>query len=234
MTEKIRISKFIADSGIASRRGAEKLIESGAVSVNGVAIDSPVFFVDGTENITVSGRTVKKAETTQLYIFHKPIDTMTTAHDPQGRRTIYDALPEKYKNLKYVGRLDYKTTGLLLMANDGDLARKLTLPSSNIPRTYVATAHGADFSKLDRARQGMTIDGVKYRPMKIDALKSGALRVTITEGKKNEVRLVLAACGLPVASLHRISFGPIELGNISAGEIVRADQKRIDLMLKNF
>jgi 23S rRNA pseudouridine2605 synthase len=234
MTEKIRISKFIADSGIASRRGAEKLIESGAVSVNGAIIDSPVFFVDGTENIIVSGRPIKKSETIELYMFNKPIDTMTTAHDPQGRRTIYDALPEKYKNLKYVGRLDYKTTGLLLMTNDGDLARKLTLPSSNIPRTYVATVRGADFSKLDRARRGMTIGGVKYRPMKIDVLKNGALRVTITEGKKNEVRVVLAACGLPVTGLHRISFGPIELGNLSDREIVRVDQKRIDLMLKNF
>lgn len=225
--------------GIASRRTAERLIESGAVTVNGVKITTPVFFVDGIEEIKVNGATIGNRLTTLLYAFHKPIDTMTTAHDPMGRRTIYDVLPARYKNLKYVGRLDYKTTGLLLLTNDGDLARRLTLPSSNIPRVYIATVSGNDFSRLDEARRGMTIDGVKYRPMLIKEQGPGTrnsvdLEVTVTEGKKNEVRIVLAAAGLPVKKLHRVSYGPIELGNLPAGQIRQIKQKSIDLGLKSF
>jgi 23S rRNA pseudouridine2605 synthase len=159
---------------------------------------------------------------------------MTTARDPEGRKTIYDVLPAQYKNLKYVGRLDYKTTGLLLLTNDGGLARRLTLPLSNIPRVYIATVSGTDFSKLDRARQGITVDGIKYRPMKIKVLKNNELQVTITEGKKNEVCIVLNAVGVPVKKLHRISYGPVRLGNLSTGEIIEIAQKSIDLMSKSF
>lgn len=230
----IRIAKFLADMGVASRREAERIIESGQVTVNGVKINSPVFFVVGDEKIMVNGKPIGNSKTTKLYAFNKPINTMTTARDPEGRKTIYDALPAEYKNLKYVGRLDYKTTGLLLMTNDGELARKLTLPTSNIPRVYIATVSGNDFSKLDRARQGITVDGIKYRPMKIEVLSNNDLQVTITEGKKNEVRIVLDAVGCPVKKLHRISYGPVKLGNLSVGEIIEIGQKSIDLMRKSF
>lgn len=237
---KTRIAKFIADSGIASRRDAERLVTSGKVTVDGVTIDTPVFFVDGSEKIVVGKKQISPQNTereTRLYMFHKPINTMTTTRDPLGRKTIYDILNQsseiKNQKLIYVGRLDYKTTGLLLLTNDGDLARKLTLPSSNIPRTYIATVRGNDFSKLDCARNGITVDGIKYRPMKIEQNKN-ELRVTVTEGKKNEVRIVLAAVGLPVTKLHRISYGPIELGNLSVGEISEISQKRIDALLKYF
>lgn len=230
---KTRIAKFIADSGIASRRAAERLIESGAVVVDGTVITSPVFFVDGTETITVNGRPIQKQSTTQLYAFHKPINTMTTAHDPMGRKTIYDVIPKKYQNLKYVGRLDFKTTGLLLLTNDGDLARQLTLPASQIPRTYIATVSGSDLSQIERARVGITVDGIRYRPMKIQQIDEHRFRVTVTEGKKNEVRIVLDAIGLPVKKLHRISFGNIELGNLSSGQIARIDQKSIDALRKS-
>ncbi|MDE6477806.1 MAG: hypothetical protein K2L94_00990, partial [Alphaproteobacteria bacterium] len=145
----------------------------------------------------------------------------------------YDVLPREYKNLKYVGRLDYKTTGLLLLTNDGVLARKLTLPSSEIPRTYVAMVGGADMSTLDAARRGMTVDGITYRPMEIDVMSSDTVRVTVREGKKNEIRIVLRACGHPVRKLHRISFGPIELGNLPVGQIRAVSQKSIDALLKS-
>ena len=111
---KIRIAKFIADSGVASRRAAEDLIANGAVSVNGEKITTPVTFVDDNDKITINGKLVSKRADTKLYMFHKPINTMTTTDDPRHRKTIYDVLPDEYKNLKYVGRLDYKTTGLLL------------------------------------------------------------------------------------------------------------------------
>lgn len=231
---KIRIAKFLSDNGVASRREAERMIESGVVSVNNVSITSPVFFVDGSEKITVSGKLIGADNKTRLYAFYKPINTMTTAHDPMGRKTIYDILPKEYKNLKYIGRLDYKTTGLLLMTNDGELSRKLTLPSSNIPRTYIALVEGNDFSGLEHIRHGITVDGIKYRPMKIEIIKNNELKITITEGKKNEIRIVLDAVGLPVKKLHRISYGNISLGNLSIGEIKEISQKHIDELSKSF
>ena len=231
MTE--RIAKFIASSGIASRRAAESLIEQGVVAVNGTVIDTPATMVDENDTVTVNGKDVVRPSETELYIFNKPMNTMTTRDDPQGRKTIYDCLPDEYKHLKYVGRLDYRTTGLLLMTNDGELARKLTLPDSKIPRVYVATVNGKDFSQLIRAREGMVIDGVKYQPFKIDILRDKNLRVEIMEGKKNEVRIVLRKCGLPVRRLHRISFGPIRLGKLSVGKIEKLDQKTIDAVLKS-
>lgn len=229
-----RIAKFISESGYASRRAAEELIASGRVSVNGTRIDTPVFFVSASDVVTVDGVTIGGRVQTELYAFHKPINTMTTLRDPNGRKTIYDCLPDEYKKLKYVGRLDYKTTGLLLLTNDGELARRLTLPSSNIPRTYIATVNNIDETGLERARRGVTVDGIHYSPMQLDVLSNNELRVTITEGKKNEVRIVLRACGCPVRKLHRISYGNISLEKLSVGKIKKISQKTIDVMLKSF
>lgn len=228
----VRIAKFIADSGIASRRAAEELISAGRVTVNGKYVDSPVFFVEDNDVVCVDDKQIFQREETELYAFHKPLNTMTTFRDPRGRRTIYDCLPMEFRGLKYIGRLDYKTTGLLLLTNDGELARKLTLPSSNIPRTYIATVNGGDFSKLDMARNGITVDGIKYSPMKIDIVGNNNLRVTIYEGKKNEVRIVLRECGCPVRKLHRTSFAGIKLGKLPVGKIEKISQKTIDEILK--
>lgn len=229
----VRISKFIADTGAASRRGAEELIASRRVSVNGRVVDTPVFFVTPDDVVTIDGKALATPGDLAVYAFHKPLNTMTTRRDPAGRKTIYDCLGQEYKNLKYVGRLDYKTTGLLLMTNDGDVVRKMTLPASNIARTYIARVGDVDLSGLDRARRGITVDGIKYRPMKIEEIGGGDLRVTVTEGKKNEIRIVLRACGAPVRKLHRISFGNIELGNLPVGQIRKINQKTIDAMLKS-
>ena len=230
---KTRIAKFIAESGIASRRGAEDLIARGAVSVNGTKIDSPVFFVDTDDVVLVNGKKINTENETKLYAFNKPINTMTTRNDPSHRKTIYDCLPPEYKHLKYIGRLDYKTTGLLLLTNDGEFARKMTLPSTKIPRVYIATIYGT-LSKLDSARRGMTVRGIKYSPMKIDVLDEKNLRIEISEGKKNEIRIVLAACGANVKKLHRISYGKIKLENLSVGQIREINQKTIDVIKKSF
>ena len=230
---KIRIAKFIADSSVASRRVAEDLIARGAVMVNGERINTPVCFVDENDVINVNGKRIASKQKTKLYAFHKPVNTVTTRADPSGRQTIYDFIPNELSGLKYIGRLDYKTTGLLLLTNDGEFARKMTLPSSKIPRTYIATIYG-NLSKLDLARRGITIDGVKYAPMKIDIIDDKKLRITVTEGKKNEIRIVLGKIGAPVKKLHRISFGPIELGNLPPKKIREINQKTIDLVAKYF
>lgn len=227
----IRIAKFLSDNGVASRRVAEKLIADGVVAINGNVIDSPVNFVGPNDVVTVNGKQIDTQKNTELYAFYKPINTMTTAYDPHARKTIYDVLPEKYKNLRYVGRLDYKTTGLLLLTNDGELARRLTLPSSKIPRVYIATVSG-NTKKLDLARRGITVDGVRYAPMKITETEPNILRIEITEGKKNEIRIVMRACGCPVVKLHRIKYGKIELGNLTPGQIKKISQKTIDEMIK--
>lgn len=229
---KVRVAKFIADSGIASRRAAEELISQGKVSVNGEIINTPVKFIEDGDKVIVDEKFVKPRTDTKLYLFHKPINIMTTSHDPRRRRTIYDILPQECKNLKYVGRLDFKTTGLMLLTNDGLLARRLTQPSSNIPRTYLAEVSGTNMSKLDRARSGVTVDGIKYRPMQIEIMPDKRLRITVTEGKKNEIRIVLKACGLPVVKLHRISYGPLNIKNLEVGHVRKVDQKTIDELVK--
>lgn len=229
---KTRLAKFIASSGIASRRAAEELIATGAVSVNGVVVNTPVFFVEENDVVSVNGQDIKKQEDIKLYMFHKPLNTMTTTHDPEGRKTIYDVLDKKYQNLKYIGRLDFKTTGLLLLTNNGELARKLSLPKNHIPRTYIATVNSFDEHGLNIARSGVVIDGIKYRPMDIDIIDKKNLRVTVTEGKKNEIRIVFKHIKSPIVALHRIKYGDVSLGKLGVGKIIEIDKKTIDLVLK--
>lgn len=231
---KTRLAKYISDCGIASRRDAENLIAQGAVSVNGNVVNTPVFFVDDGDKVFVHNRQIQPDTAIKLYMFHKPINTMTTLRDPENRKTIYDVIDEKYKHLKYIGRLDFKTSGLLLLTNNGEFARKMSLPQNHIPRTYIATVAKYTKSGLDIARRGVTVDGIKYRPMQIDVIDDKNLRITVIEGKKNEIRIVLKHIGSPVVALHRISYGPIWLGNLKVGKILEIDKKTIDLILKNF
>ena len=227
-----RLAKYLSDNGVASRRVAEDLIKSGAVSVNGEIVNTPVFFVEGNEKICVKGKEIKKVDEIKLYMFHKPINTMTTTKDPEGRKTIYDVLDKKYHNLKYIGRLDFKTTGLLLLTNNGELARQMSLPKNHIERTYIATVDKYSQNKLDMARRGVTIDGIKYRPMKIDVIDEHVLKVTVEEGKKNEIRIVLKYVGSPVKALHRISYGPVCLKDLGVGKISEIDKKTVDCYFK--
>ncbi|MCL2737698.1 MAG: rRNA pseudouridine synthase [Alphaproteobacteria bacterium] len=239
---KTRLAKFISDSGGASRREAERLIENGSVSVNGKPVTTPVFFVEPNDVVAINNEPVRTRTRTQIIAFNKPANTMTTLRDPDGRKTIYDCLPKNMRGLKYVGRLDYKTTGLLLLTNDGDIARRLTLPESKIVRVYTAKLRpdpgaakspngvrrlreflsplSADDSVFDSLRRGATIDGVKYAPMEIELLSRYPLlvKIKLTEGKKNEIRIAFDYIGLPVSKLNRESYGPIELGNLESGK----------------
>jgi len=254
---KIRIAKFIADSGVASRRDAEQLIAKGAVSVNGKTIDTPVFFIEAGDKVFVNGKPIQQRTGTRVVAFNKPVNTVTSARDPDGRTTVYDCMPAGMRGLKYVGRLDFKTTGLLLLTDDGELARRLTLPEAGLVRTYVAKLRpdpsaakspngirrlrdflsplSADDAVFDALRRGVAIDGVKYAPMGIELLSRYPLSVKIKlrEGKKNEIRIAFDYIGLPVAKLHRESYGPVELGNLRLGEYRELSEKEIKRLVES-
>ena len=224
-----RIAKFLSIQSVASRRVAEKMIAEGRVAVNGKTIDTPATLVGETDIIKIDGKpvTYHLSPVTKIYLFHKPTGCICSTSDPSGRKTIYDVLPKVYRNLKYIGRLDYNTSGLLLMTNDGELARKMTLPESKIERTYVAKVGGAwtmddaTFARITRpAKIGIKIDGIIYRPMKIERIDATDVKITITEGKKNEIRIVFAHLKLPIRKLHRISYGKYKLNTLPAGKIV--------------
>lgn len=231
---KERLAKFISECGVASRRKAEELIENGHVYVNSKQIVTPVYFVNEDDKIIVDGVLLKRPDDVKLYMFNKPLNTMTTTNDPEGRKTIYDYLEKQYKHLKYVGRLDYKTTGLLLLTNSGDLARKLSLPKNHIPRTYIVKVNNYTEDGLKVISKGTKVEGIYYRPMKVKPIDKNTLRVTVDEGKKNEIRIVFKSIGSPVVELHRINFGNIELGNLAPKKIKEIPKKTIDLLLKNF
>src|ERR1700733_8583358 len=219
-----RIAKVIARAGVASRREAEDWIAAGRVAVNGAVIGSPALNVTAVDRITVDGTPLPERERTRLFLYHKPRGLMTTHADPQGRPTIFEKLPANLPRLISVGRLDLTTEGLLLLTNDGALARVLELPATGWLRRYRVRAHGAvTQSDLDPLRKGVTISGIHYGA--IDAAVERVqgsnlwLSFSIREGKNREVRTVLGHLGLDVTRLIRVSFGPFQLATLAEGAV---------------
>ena len=233
-----RLSKKIARSGFSSRREAEKYIESGRVKVNGVIIKELSFQVGINDQIHIDGRRINKEGKTRLWKFHKPKGLITSHKDEKSRQTIFQILPKNLPRLITVGRLDLNSEGLLLLTNDGDLKRKLELPSSKIVRSYRVRAKGiANENKLSRLRQGITVDGIRYRPMELNIIYQNTsnvwLSVRLTEGKNREIRLSFQAIGLQVNKLIRTSFGPITLGKLDKGQIEEVELNSFSAILKD-
>jgi 23S rRNA pseudouridine2605 synthase len=222
--ESMRIAKAIAHAGLCSRRDAEAWIAAGRVAVNGKVLTTPAYVVGPSDKIMVDGKPLPEPQSARLWRYHKRRGLVTSHKDPQGRKTVFEALPQDIPRVVSVGRLDINTEGLLLLTTDGELARHLELPSTGWLRRYRVRAHGRVAPEaLDRLRQGVTVDGVHYGPVeaRIDREQGSNLWLTISlrEGKNREVKKIAEHLGLTVNRLIRVSFGPFALGDLPEGAV---------------
>jgi 23S rRNA pseudouridine2605 synthase len=217
----MRVQKFLARAGVASRRGSEDLMTAGRVTVNGVVTTELGAKVDPTcDVVTVDGKVVKAAASPVYIALYKPLGVVTTMSDPQGRTTVAELVPVKqHPGLFPVGRLDYETTGLLLFTTDGELAHRVLHPRWKVEKTYRVLVDGRVAEpELDRLREGVSLDDGVTAPARVSALRLGLTsycEIAIREGRKRQVRRMFSAIGHPVLELHRISFGPVMIGDLS-------------------
>jgi 23S rRNA pseudouridine2605 synthase len=219
-----RIAKAIARSGFCSRRDAEKIIAEGRVTLNGKRLDTPAVNVTEKDRILIDGKPLPERSEVRLWRYHKPKGRVTTHRDPQGRPTVFEAMPEDMPRVISIGRLDLNTEGLLLLTNDGDLARHLESPATAWVRRYRVRVHGkVDETALERLGRGVEIEGVKYGPVeaKLDRVQgtNAWLTLGLREGKNREIRKIMDHLGLDVGRLIRISFGPFQLGDMETGAV---------------
>lgn len=224
-SEGERIAKYLARAGIASRREAEAMIERGEVRINGRKLTTPAFKVTGREDIRVNDKPVKAHEPVRVWRYHKPSGLITTTSDPEGRRTIFEELPKSLPRTITIGRLDLTTEGILLLTNDGALARAMELPKTGFVRHYRARAHGKiTQAALDTLKNGVTLDdGTRYTSIEAELERETGtnnwINVRLTEGKNREVRKALEHLGLQVNRLIRTQYGPFELDELRPGAV---------------
>ena len=214
------------------------MIAEGRIALNGEKLTTPATLLETLAGVTVDGKPVRPAAATRLFRFYKPERTITAAHDPKGRATIYDKLPAGLPRLMPVGRLDFMTEGLLLLTNDGGLKRQLELPRTAVVRSYRARAHGRiSQTQLEELAEGVTIDGVHYGSINANLeRRTGSncwIELSLTEGKNREVRIVLAHLGLQVSRLIRTAYGPLTLEGLSAGEVAEVPDAALDAFRKS-
>jgi len=225
-----RIAKRLARAGVASRREAERMIEAGRVAVNGKTLTSPALNVSERDRILVDGKPLAEAEPARMWRYHKPAGLVTTERDEKGRPTVFDRLPPDMPRVMSIGRLDLNSEGLLLLTNDGELKRRLELPSTGWLRKYRVRVHGEpDEAMLAPLTRGITIEGERFQPMTVTVDRQQGsnawLTVGLREGRNREIRRALEAVGLTVNRLIRISYGPFQLGDLKAGEAEEIRQK---------
>ena len=225
-----RVAKLLARAGLCSRRDAEKWIAEGRVALRGEVLRSPAINVSDPRELSVDGKPLPEADRPRLWRYHKPPGLVTTHRDEKGRPTVFAALPKELPRLISVGRLDLNSEGLLLLTNDGALARRLELPVNGWLRRYRVRVHGTvDAAQLVALEQGITIDGVAYGEIHA-ALERGQgsnawLIVSLREGRNREVRRVMAHLGFAVTRLIRIAYGPFQLGNLERGALEEVPQR---------
>jgi 23S rRNA pseudouridine2605 synthase len=219
----MRLQKFLAHAGIASRRRAEDLVRAGRVSVGGITVRDPARDVDEHSGVKVDGRPVAGAEPHEIWALNKPVGVVSTAKDTHGRRTVLDLLPKGGHRLYPVGRLDADTTGLILLTNDGALANRLMHPSFQVPKTYRVKVARPPVREaaLHALRNGVELEDGMTAPALVRRLHPGELDITIHEGRKRQVRRMCDAVGHPVKEIERIAFGPLRLGALPRGQARR-------------
>ena len=222
MSEPMRIQRALARAGILSRRKAEELVANGRVTVNGVLAQVGQTVDPDNDVIKVDGDRIGSPAPTEWFVLHKPSGVITSRNDPEGRRTVFDLVPAR-PGLTYVGRLDYLTEGVLLLTTDGAAAHRLTHPSREVERTYVASVLGEGDMAAEQARLGVELEDGVVRPRKVTAEKIGRgrweLTIVISEGRNREVRRLCEALGLQVDRLIRVKFGPVALGDLAPGKV---------------
>lgn len=219
-----RIAKWLGRTGVASRRDAERMIEEGRVKLNNHPVTHPATFVTSDDLVQVDGKVVEQPQRTRLWRYHKPDGLVTTHKDPEGRPTVFASLPEGMPRVISVGRLDLNSEGLLLLTNDGELARRLELPTNGWLRRYRVRVFGVvDEARLASLANGSVFEGVRYGPIEagLDSRKgdNAWLTVSLREGKNREIRKVMMGLNLHVSRLIRTSYGPFQLGTLQRGEL---------------
>lgn len=215
----MRLAKFLAHAGVASRRGAEAIIAERRVSIAGTIVTDPARDVDVDSGVAVDGKFLEGPEERMVFLVNKPSGVLSTAADTHGRRTVVDLVPSRGARLYPVGRLDADSTGLILVTNDGDLAQRLTHPSFEVPRTYRATVRPVPVSEraLRTLREGVELDDGRTAPAKARQVRPGVLELTIHEGRNHQVKRMCEAVGHRVNTLQRIRFGPLRLDDLPEG-----------------
>jgi len=225
-----RIAKVLARAGLCSRRDAERWIAEGRVAVDGAVLTSPALTVTAENQIRVDGKPLPEPDLPRLWRYHKPAGLVTTHRDEKGRPTVFAALPPELPRLVSIGRLDLNSEGLLLLTNDGGLARRLELPATGWLRRYKVRVHGeVDENRLAALAGGVTIDGIAYGPIRAALARvrgsNAWVEMALREGKNREIRRVLEHLGLAVTRLIRLSYGPFQLGNLARGDIKEVSRK---------
>ena len=228
----MRLAKYLAHAGVASRRASERLIADGRVTVDGETVTDPATAVDSANHITVDGERTK-AEATEVHLLHKPKGVVSTAADTHGRATVVD-LVRSPKRLYPVGRLDADTTGLILLTNDGELANRLTHPRYEVPKTYRAKLdRPVGEAELEQLRDGVELDDGVTAPARVRQIKPGKVEITIREGRKRQVRRMLEAIGRRVIELERIELGGLRLKGLEPGKHRRLTPAEVETLWKN-
>ncbi len=230
----MRLAKFLAHAGVASRRKAEEIIRAGKVTVGGEVVTDPARDVDELSQVAVGGRMLSGEEDRLVLMLNKPAGVVSTAKDTHGRRTVLDLVNVRGARLYPVGRLDADTTGLILLTNDGELANALTHPRFEVPKTYLARVSGGTVGEraLRELREGVQLDDGRTSPAKVRQVDPGVLEITIHEGRKRQVRRMLEAVGRRVVELRRVRFGPLGLGDLQPGRSRRLSAGEVDRLRK--
>lgn len=232
MAERMRLQKFLAHAGVASRRAAEDLIVRGKVRVNGKTVRELGTIVSTDDRVDVSGTPVAVHTELAYLVMHKPVNVMTTMRDPQGRRTVADLLPKGVPRVVPVGRLDYETSGVLLFTNDGELANVLTHPRFGVDKTYRVVVNGRLMpDEIQRLQNGVLLEEFRASGARVKVVatrrESSILDITIHEGKNRQVRRMFEAVGHPVVALARLRFGPLKLGDLPPGQTRPLTEKEL-------